>query len=136
MNEVTAQSPAVITQTRWQLPYAGFVSNLCTAILETQDAGEISDIYVVKVELFGIGLTYERILKRHDDDDDEVDFQKDQPKSFRFAIYTPTWVIESEHEAREMVFQSVDEIVWTGRGDFERWQRDAALLKLYGVAPT
>lgn len=112
----------------WTVATDDFLSRLGTAICETSPEGDTPDRFVLKAVIFGIPLTYERIVKRLG-----AVGVGDSISEYRYAIYTPHWAMEMVYDPAKMRVKQLADVVWQGRGDFDRWQKDATLLKLSGV---
>jgi len=108
----------------WTVKTDDFLSRLATAICETSGE-EPPDKFVIKAEIFGIPLTYERIVKRSPDGFSVI--------KYNYAIYAAGWVIERSHDPVNSTVKELGDVVWKGRGSFEQWQKDASLLKLSGI---
>lgn len=109
----------------WTVQTDDFLSRLATAICETAATDDPPDKFVIKAEIFGILLTYERIVRRTPDGFNILEYS--------YAIYATGWVIERKHDPINDKIKEISEVVWNGRGSFEQWQKDASLLKLSGI---
>jgi hypothetical protein len=109
----------------WEISHNKLVRGMAEYILLQANRTEIPDVLTIKGEIFGIELTYERIVKRSALDDDIPN----EAIEFRYAIYTKSWVVELCHDVHSVT--ALADLKWHGRGDYDRWMRDATLIRLY-----
>jgi hypothetical protein len=112
---------------RWEVVHGGLVSQICETLCEQADlnSDELTNNIVVRGDIFGIPLTYERI----------VIWSGSAIGSYRYALYTTTWAIEMSHVPSQGAIRrdKIKDMIWNGRGDYDRWLRDASLIKLSGI---
>jgi hypothetical protein len=109
---------------RWVLDNDLFMTHLGEAIVSASPDKAITDAFVAKKTIFGIELTYERVTERSAD-------IKARILMYYYAIYTDKWAVEMTFDPVNHTMMTDDK--WYGRGSFDRWMRDASLLKLSGV---
>jgi hypothetical protein len=113
----------------WTVPHAGFVANLATQLCDAapdmpEDQHELSDEFVVVHEIFGIEMTYKRQVNRVETEIVDI----------IYMIFTPQWSITSTfNPTSRPTLEEISARYWSGSGDFDRWIRDAVLLKMAGV---
>jgi len=102
-------------------------SRIVTAITLKANLQKIPDSFALRDTIFGIDLTYERVAIRSQIIPNSI-------LEFRYALYTTSWVLEMIHRPGNTP-KTVEELatMWNGRGDKERWLKDATLIKLSGV---
>jgi hypothetical protein len=113
MNEVT----------EWTVDHVTIVQGIITAILEKTTDNYINDASV-SAKILGIPLTYQRIVKREGRAGAIVDF--------RYKLYASVWKLETQFSTGYFL-KSISALVWTGTGDYDRWMRDASLLRLFDI---
>lgn len=102
----------------WTIPNLSLPSLIVDHLLRLRNERDPPDHFVVRDEVFGLALVYERTVSRNEAGDILV---------YHYALYTDAWVIERHHmcDAKfDMDFE------WIGRGDKEKWREDATILKL------
>lgn len=105
----------------------GLASRIVTAIAQKANLQTTPDSFALRDTIFGIDLTYERVAVRNQTLSNSI-------VEFRYALYTKNWVLEMVHRPGNTP-KTVEELstMWSGRGDQDRWLKDATLIKLSGV---
>ena len=102
----------------WTVNHNGLVRGFATAILLEANLKSPPDSFVVRHEVFGIVLTYERSVL--------------ETSGYRYTIFTDRWTLEMKYDPATDKLR-LDDFEWIGHGDYDRWLRDASLLKLAGI---
>ena len=105
----------------WSITHDVLPGKLTTHILETANRKKIPDHFVVRGDVIGIKVTYERTVRRNENGDILL---------YLYALYTSDWVIEARHDPNGLNIKTKTDFVWNGRGNERRWLEDATLFKL------
>lgn len=110
----------------WELTDS-LASRIVAALCRKAPPNGMPDNFVIRDSIFGIDLVYERVIIRSQ-------VIPNAPIEYRYALYTKSWVLEMTHRPSEPP-KRVEELqtLWLGRGDKDRWMKDATLIKLSGV---
>ncbi len=90
-------------------------------MLEAANIDKPPDHFVLRGQVFGVPVVYERTVKRNEDG---------HPLVYFYSLYTDSWVIETKHDNRMYRLQEEAIVEWIGRGDHGQWLADASLMKL------
>jgi hypothetical protein len=111
----------------WEVPHA-FATNICEELTRNHPI-PIEDKINVSGTIFCIPINYERTIIREDIEEFPLNFD-----CINYALYTGTWKVSISIVFSEIALKGFKDLLWSGQGDYDRWMKDATLLRLYGIS--
>lgn len=105
-----------------------FATNIVAELIK-ESASQSGDVVNISGSIFCIPLNYDRVLVRdkHARSPNNIDH-------ITYSLYTDRWKITLQVWFEDIALSGFESLKWTGEGDYDRWMRDATLLRLYGIS--